>query len=121
MPVGGSGVVTAMFTSVVWANKPGAAFSQQGFKFYNSRFQMSPGLEDADGIGWLRVRSNFVNSKGLSPLLSSFCQVWAGQIITYDNFTTLRNIFFRFRLSEQQLEGWVPNQSVCWIKRQVIK
>lgn len=37
----GSRVVTAMFASVVWANKSGAAFSQQGFKFYNSRFQMS--------------------------------------------------------------------------------
>lgn len=37
----GSRVVTAMFASVVWANKSGAALSQQGFKFYNSRFQMS--------------------------------------------------------------------------------
>lgn len=63
MLFGGSRAVTAMFASVVWANKSGAAFSQQSFKFYNSRFQTSPGLEDADGIGCLRVWSGFVISK----------------------------------------------------------
>lgn len=89
MLLGGSRVVTAMFASVLWANKSWAAFSQQSFRFYNSRFQTSPGLEDADGIGWLRVQSSFVNSKALSALSSLFCQVWAGQIITCDNSTTL--------------------------------
>lgn len=93
-------------SSVVWANKPRAAFPQQGFMFFNNRFQMSPGLEDADGIAWLRVRSNFVNSKGLSTLLSLFCQIWAGQIITCDNFTTLRNKVVFFFSSDSQSSSW---------------
>lgn len=79
MLVGGSGVVTAMFASVVWANKPGAAFSQQSFKFYNSRFQMSPGLEDADGIGWLRVRSNFVTLRACHLFCHRFVKSGLGR------------------------------------------
>lgn len=58
------------------ADKPGAAFfPKRGFKFYNGRFQMPPGPEDAQGDGWLRARSGFVNSEGLSALSSSRCHV----------------------------------------------
>lgn len=52
---------------------------------------MPPELEDAWGVGWLKVRSGFINSKSLSALSSSCCQVWAGQIIACDSFATLRN------------------------------
>lgn len=102
------------------ANKPGAAFFlHEVSSFIMAGFKSCLDLEDARGVGWVRVRSGFVNSEGLSALPSSRCQVWAGQIITCDNFATLRNKvnFFTADSRSWQLEGWMPNQRVCWIKK----